>query len=423
MPGRILFRVIFVSGICGLFFSLSADGLLPSASPGFGLGQLAGAVISITMVSIAFSRARRFFWNDLPVILMNTIALVLILDSAAFVVSRRLASRPSGEQASEPLAEPIFVPPPACYCPFVFLRLQPGYSAPGVHTDSLGFRVTPGASASDSAISIHVYGGSTAYGWVLDDSSTVTAFLQRQLDDRFSAPVRVCNRAAATRNSTHSMLEFLLALQAGDIPSAAVFYEGYNDAATTWYEAKPGALMGLRRMRNLLGPLEEPAASGWSPLEDISLLRLALSLVPKRPEAPDLIEAAPLSRGMDGERLARETIDIFRSNDRQIKAIADAFGVSVLVLWQPALAGETRPLFQYERDYLETMDQQQVEFEKEVWSLARESFQDGDAWLGDATADADFFVYNDYCHMNVYGTSLVARSIAERLMPLLGGGD
>lgn len=424
MPDKFLFRAAAVCGFAGFVLSLAADSILPSPSPGTGLGQISGAVLSLLAIAAGSPGGRRFLWNDLPVILMNTIVLVLVLDSAAFLVSRRMASRPP--QAEPGMADPeeaVFHPPPSCYCPYVLLRLQPGYSAPGVHTDGEGFRITPGASAEEGATSVHVYGGSTAYGWFLDDSSTITSFLQRSLADGLAAPVRVCNRAAATRNSTHSMLEFILALQAGDIPDAAVFYQGYNEAATTWYEAEPGAIMGLRRMRELLGPERAYREPGWPVAENISLVRLGLSLIPKDSEAPELIESIPLSRGMDIDALARGTIEVFLSNERQIRAAADAFGVEVLVLWQPALAGEIRPLFPYEREYLATMDQDQVEFQRRVWALARESFQGGDAWIGDATAGADSSVYDDYCHMNVYGNSLVAGAIAERLLPLLKEGE
>lgn len=216
--------------------ALFADQVLPFPDPGFGAGQGAALLLGSLICLLTVNRGRRIILNQLPVILANTLVLVLIIEACALLALKILSGRTDEPSVSVFVPrmddETVYTPPPAVFFPFVGLRLEPDFHGPGVTSDLLGFRVTPEADTSGTAIEIHMYGGSTVYGWFLPDSQTIPALLQEALRGSWEQSINVSNRGSATRNSTQSMIEFLLALQSGDIPDAAVFYEGYNDAAT-----------------------------------------------------------------------------------------------------------------------------------------------------------------------------------------------
>lgn len=403
---------LLTAGALMMLTSLLADLFLPRPDSGFGVAQAAGAVLGAMTLLLATQTGRRFLLRDLPVILANTLVLLLIMEAGALLTLKLLAQRPMREPRGigpRPMEENLFTPPPAAFYPFVRLRHEPDYRGPGVSTDSLGFRITPGADSSPNAVTVNMYGGSTVYGWSLPDSLTIPALLQEELRAATGRPVNVANRGAIAHNSTQSMIEFLLALQAGDIPDAVVFYEGCNDAITAWYEGDPESVIGNRRAAGIFtAGAVEPQVS-WRP----ALMVLAGLIVGPGSMAPVLSpDESRLGRSADPMELAEETVRVFRSNCRQIRVMAGAFDIPVTILWQPILAGESGSLQPGEESIKAMMDPEEVRFQEAVWALAEEASEEGRySWLGDAADDSDCTVYMDFCHMNAQGHRLTAGKI------------
>ena len=405
--------------------SVMADRIFPSASPGAGTWQLAAIVMSAALLLLSFLASRRFLTRTLPIITANTVLLLIVLDGAALLAERRLAA--SGHDVTRPEVveiqnpEEFFQPPPGCFYPYVLLRSRPSYSERGVTTDSLGFRRTPYEVEDAEAVTVHLYGGSTVLGWGLPDSLTLSALLQAELREASGLPVNVSNRGIATRNSTQSMIEFVLALQAGDVPDAAAFYEGYNDGATAWFEGDAASHLGARRMQRIFCTGDENREEGAGLLGSIALFRVIRTIASDRTVVPELVdEAVPLGRQIEPEVLAARTMDIFDENCRLIGTVADEFGVPVVLAWQPSLAPEVKPLSTEEEHFLQEMDRGKVEFQRVLWDSARvRSLNGAYQWLGDINRGVGRPVYNDYCHMNSYGTGIVAESLAVLVVPEL----
>jgi|GEM_PF-4158419 len=425
MTNRALRIPIAVLSVLLMIASAMADRIFPSASPGAGPWQLAAIVMSAALLLLSFFAGRRFLTRTLPIITANTVLLLIVLDGAAILAERRLATSGRGivqpQVVEIPALEEFYQPPPGCFYPYVLLRSRPSYRERGVTTDSLGFRRTPYEVEDAEAIAVHLYGGSTVLGWGLPDSLTLAALLQRELRGQSDLPVNVSNRGIATRNSTQSMIEFVLALQAGDVPDAAVFYEGYNDGATAWFEGDAASHLGARRMQRIFCEGAVDNAEGSGLLNRAALFRVVRLLASDRTVVPELVdEAVPLGRRMDPEALAAETMDIFEENCRLIRSIAGEFGVPVVVAWQPSLAPEIKPLSTEEERFLQEMDRGKVEFQRVLWDSARARSMNGEyQWLGDINRGVERPVYNDYCHMNSYGTAIVAESLAVLVVPEL----
>jgi lysophospholipase L1-like esterase len=389
--------------------ALFADQVLPFPGPGFGAGQGAALLLGAGICLLSGNRGRRIIFNRLPLILANTLVLILMIEACALLALKILSGRPveapAGVFVPRMDDEMVYTPPPAVFFPFVGLRLEPGFAGPGVTTDSLGFRVTPEADTSSTAIEIHMYGGSTVYGWFLPDSLTIPALLQEALRGSWEQNLNVSNRGSATRNSTQSMIELLLALQTGDIPDAAVFYEGYNDAATAWYEGDPALALGSRRS------IDRFSAAVPEPREPFRLSVATLAGLLARPESsvPALIPGSePLGRGRDTYELAARVVEVYNSNCRQTLAMAGAFDIPVAMLWQPTLAAESRELLGQEPDFRASMDPGEVSLQEVVWKLAEENAAGGlYLWFGGCMNEAGFPCYVDYCHLNADGNRLV----------------
>ncbi len=390
--------------------ALLADCVLPHPSPGFGAGQGAALLFGAGICILSGNRGRHFILNQFPIILANTLVLILLIEAGALLVLKLMAGRPVEAPVSVfvPRMDDglVYTPPPAVFFPFVGMRLEPDFHGPGVTTDSLGFRVTPEADTSGTAIEIHIYGGSTVYGWFLPDSLTIPALLQEALRDSWEQHLNILNRGSATRNSTQSMIEFLLALQTGAPPDAAVFYEGYNDAATAWYEGDPALALGNRRS------IDRFSAAVPEPREPfkLSIVTLACLLGRSEASAPSLIPGSePLGRDRDTYELATQVMEVYRSNSRQILAMAEAFDIPVTILWQPTLTAESRELYGQEPAFRAMIDPGEVSLQETVWKLAEENAANGlYLWFGDCLDEAGFACYIDYCHMNGEGNRLVA---------------
>ncbi len=415
---------IRIASIAALVSACVSDQILPGASRGFGIWQTAAVLLAAAGFLLTSGRLRRFAVDTLPVLAANTLLMLLLVDAAAFLIVRSLSRRAvtPGPDAAPAAGVYGVQAPPACFHPFVFCRLEPLRSDPGFRTDSLGFRITPGAVDPSACREVYVYGGSTVLGWALPDSATIPALLQELLREDAGMPVNVLNRGMATRNSTQSMIEFLLDLQAGRMPGAAVFYEGYNDGATAWFEADPGSHLGRRRAVELFRARRD-AGDGpprWRP----SLLVVADMLAGADPAPAVILEgSSPLGRTEDPADLASRTMDVYESNCRQIRAIAAGFGIPVLLAWQPCPACGTRALSAAETSFLQEMDPGEVEYQRILGDSSRSRAERGlFVWMGDAADASGSDVYIDYCHMNANGNSIIASALAAGVEEMLGAG-
>ncbi len=93
-----------------------------------------------------------------------------------------------------------------------------------------GSRSNGGLRPSRSDIyKVHCYGGSTTVGDGVADDQTISAYLEFELNSRNESKIAVFNYGAGNHTSLHSTLRLLDHCLSGNIPSQAVFLNGYND--------------------------------------------------------------------------------------------------------------------------------------------------------------------------------------------------
>lgn len=271
--------------------------------------------------------------------------LVLLVTGVAAEVLVRLAARPGSELAErlrpyDPFA--ILVEPHGFHGyrprPGVAVRYQNGTVA---HINAAGFRGTLPADGDDTTrVRVALLGGSTTFGWGVDDSATIAAHLTAILDSILPGRrIEVVN-AAFDGYDTHQLVERMqddvlplrpqvVVLNTGinDVRSARFQGLTYADERTLFYEAP------MRRMR------EEQARGRpflWSRIKHASKAVQLAGLT------RTLVKRTAGARRASATRFAvfPDAADYFEANVRRMIDSATARGIVVLLSTPPSALRE-----------------------------------------------------------------------------------
>jgi lysophospholipase L1-like esterase len=305
--------------------------------------------------------------------------------------------------------------------PYVYWRRNP-YRGRYVNVDRDGLRVTPPAaqpaSQAGPPLKVYMFGGSTLWGTGARDQFTIPARLARQLQDRGIA-AEVTNFGESGYVSTQEIVQLLVLLQSGRVPDLAIFYDGVNDTFSALQQRRAGIPQNeFNRAREFnltqgtrYSALASGALSGSATLRVLSRLQSRLGLRPARQRAQ-----------FDRDSLAVATVELYRSNLRLVKALAEAYGFRALFFWQPTIFGKDT-LTRYEA--VERLKQRDVEgfFAKAYAAVpaifgGEESFRD----LSGIFAGETRPLYIDWSHLGESGNELVAARMVDDVARLAREG-
>ena len=324
----------------------------------------------------------------------------------------------------------------------------------GVQHNSVGFRRTGEVSKTKPAGTYRIFlmGGSTAYGtgglWphlqrdfaVIKNTETIDAYLERILGEALPGrKIEVIN-AAITSTWTHHHLIYLNQTILGYDPDMVLFLDGYND----FFHATPdhdqfGSFLYTTQASGILG---EPTlgalarANAWwfyrrSALAYVTIRSLrTLKLVVTSPfiernRAPMNVDRAMASLEQVFPRSAL-------SMQRRMALILRDAGVVPVFMLQPMLILERghkpmpdmeQRLFEFNVDsYLPNYE----EFIRRAVTMVNERETAMASELGaqfiDLTgiyAGVEEQIYTDYVHLTPRGNELLARHVADRLVPVI----
>jgi hypothetical protein len=212
-----------------------------------------------------------------------------------------------------------------------------------VNVHAMGFRAsgpnrTPPWPPRTGAANIFVFGGSTTFGYGVPDDQTIPAHLHTRLAAGGLEPV-VYNFGRASYFSSQERVLFEQLLLAGHVPQLAIFVDGINE-----FTHADGAPARSARLRQALDGTPTLVQLGQlmsaTPLGQVTrtLLRRASG------NQIDLDEAA---QSADDDLRGRVDKGVTRyfHNKRLIEAVADAYGVTPVFVWQPA------PDYKYDQAY------------------------------------------------------------------------
>lgn len=209
-----------------------------------------------------------------------------------------------------------------------------------VTLDERGLRPTPGEhSASDQAIRILCFGGSTMMGMGARDRHTVPAILARRLAE-LGYCVAVTNYGQLGHNSTQEVITLQQLLKFGERIDIALFYDGINEMACAEQTGGADRLFNEGRRRaefNLLHPerrreLITAAVISAAPRTLRRLRRLTgLSLRGPLPDPEVNLSQVGIAA------LAREVLAVYAANLRLVRLLATGYGFEPLFFWQPVI--------------------------------------------------------------------------------------
>jgi lysophospholipase L1-like esterase len=324
----------------------------------------------------------------------------------------------------------------------------------GVAHNSVGFRRSGEVSKTKPANTYRIFlmGGSTAYGtgglWphlqrdfaVLKNSETIDAYLERILGEALPGKKIEVINAAITSTWTHHHLIYLNQTILGYDPDMVLFLDGYND----FFHVNPdhdqfGSYLYTTQASGILG---EPTlgalarANAWW-----FYRRSALAFVTFRSlRTLKLVVTAPFvdrnRQPMNVDRAMANLEQVFPRSalamQRRMALILRDAGVVPVFMLQPMLILERghKPMSEMEQrlfafnveSYLPNYEQ----FIRRAVAMVDERETAMASELGaqfiDLTgiyAGVDEQIYTDYVHLTPRGNELLARHVAERLIPVI----
>ncbi len=186
-----------------------------------------------------------------------------------------------------------------------------------VNVDAAGFRWSAGQCPwppPPSSDSVFVFGGSTTFGYGLPDSETIPSHLQQLLRARSGGASCVYNFGRGWYYSSQELVLFERLLVAGFVPRRIVFIDGLND-----FLYPQDAPRFTRQLRQYVA-------------------RINAHLAPDAGEAERLRSGRgprPLSPENDARTGPAAMVERYERNRRVATALARAFSVHPLFVWQP----------------------------------------------------------------------------------------
>jgi lysophospholipase L1-like esterase len=316
------------------------------------------------------------------------------------------------------------------WMPYVYWRMR-AFDGEYINVDERGLRATR-ASQAPPALTIHLFGGSTLWGYGARDAHTIPSELVRALETG-GLSAEAVNYGEIGYVARQDATLFQMNLANGVMPDVAVFYWGFNDINVAYSEGFIGVTGGEKdraaRFEGVQCVVDFSIPTLFNGLMYKSEVGRRFMRWQKRPpinpaEGCALGNAdwtgvntrlATLS-GNDPQALA----DYLLALVRQTRAIGEAYGVRTLFIWQPTLFRKD-PLSWYEGqivaqkrwrdlgDYYLQVDAALMP----AWTALPDAYDAGAFFSG---LDKTINIYIDKVHITEEGNALVAAWLADVLL-------
>jgi hypothetical protein len=387
-----------------------------------------GAILVTT--GFVIGRKENFFAR-LSMFLFSIFVTFLVIESTA-TIALYIIERLSPETEVDPHVAEARIRSDV-YRPFVLWRAGP-FKGENVTFHDSGLRAVPGASSQLSAIQVFVFGGSTIVGWGVPDSATICAHIQKGMALSLDEPVCVTNFGQQAYVNTQELIELQLQLRAGNIPDLVILYDGFNDVWSAFESDTVGMHFNLQEISDLYENRYFAHERTSTPpgllnfaleLNSIQLMRKLTGM--DRGETHPLHREAEPSRCMlDGEDFvdpalfAREIMGIYEGDLRILQALSGEFDFEYRVFWQPMILIGNKTLTSEEQVIFDSWNTFLASIFRECGRLALELDSEYAHFfcITDVFDDVDEVVYQDICHLNTRGDSLIANRILSHVPAL-----
>lgn len=330
------------------------------------------------------------------------------------------------------------------------IRLKPHWTdIRGIRHNAQGFRRDGEVSVEkpDGTFRIFLMGGSTAYGtgglWphlqtefeVLDNSETISAYLEERLDRDFSdVRIEVINAAVPSTWTHHHLIYLNQEIFKYD-PDMVLFLDGFND----FFHNDPGhdqfaAYAYGEQSRVILGPPtlgSLASANAWWLFRKSAFFHVVFRVARNVRQ----VIAGPGDRTPNDVERSIEQLRInFPKNAlamiRRTALIVEGEGVDAVFMIQPmlilererpGLEGIERELFEFNvTSYVDNYEDYIQQAVPLVSELEREALAETSAGFMDLTGiyhDTEGQIFTDYAHLTPHGNQVLVDVVAEYITP------
>lgn len=220
--------------------------------------------------------------------------------------------------------------------PILFFR-EKTFQGQLVNVHRAGFRYSVDQGPwppSDSFFNIFLFGGSSVFGYGVEDKSTIASFLQKELERTIPGdrPFKVYNFGQGYYYSSQERLLFNLLLEKVPAPDMAIFLDGLNDI---WSITFPDWARVEKRPEIHKRP--------ESILNRLPVYQLILQI--RQEKAQMAGEFIKNRDELDYGPVLQEAITLYFDNMSAISQRATKLGIRTLFFWQPI------PLYKYDLRY------------------------------------------------------------------------
>ena len=209
-----------------------------------------------------------------------------------------------------------------------------------INVSGAGFREGVNQSSwppKKETLNVFVFGGSTTFGYGLQDTETIPSWLQRLLKSKLSVPVQVYNFGRGSYQSSQERILLQQLVMQGTKPDVVIFIDGLNDLV--YYDGNPALTHRIVRVMNMA---DRPPVLHL--LEDLPLMRLIRLYKPLRPIDGDQDDCLKkVSSVKEIEEAVDGSIERYLKNMSIVQDLCNAWNVQPLFVWQPI------PTYKYDR--------------------------------------------------------------------------
>jgi len=305
------------------------------------------------------------------------------------------------------------------YEPFVVWR-RPSFSSTTVNVGPDRQRVVPGSDCATGAKKVWFFGGSTMWGTSSPDVATIPALFVAEMRARTGMPLCVRNFGESAWVSTQEVIALVRALERGEVPDLAVFYDGANDLHLTFLEGEPYGHFQLEAVRERFDRAERERAA--EPKNRRSARELLRWFAPSLAAQLDL--AWPVASPPSGQvartpaELAAEAVRVLQVKREVVRAIASRFGFEAHFFWQPYLLAGRKPLAPGEERIMTIEGRDRPAFLSTVEhanALVENGSRPDETNLSRVFEGTSEQVYTDAVHVTPQGNEMVVRAMVEVL--------
>lgn len=286
------------------------------------------------------------------------------------------------------------------------------YTGETINIDASGRRVTPGSNCQPDSYRVELHGGSTMWGLGAPDWGTIPAYVQAALTEQFGNRICVVNQGELGFVSTQEVIRLMKQLQRDDLPDLVIFYDGVNDTVAAHNAGEAGVHRNLLTFTGIFqsSQRQNPLVT-W--LMNTYLVTFMRGLVAPSAEGE--------TAAVDYDQLSQEVAAIYLNNVKIGNALADAYGIQTVFLWQPIMVVGNKPLTIEEQVMTEVIPPNLLTMYQAVWEqVGAQADPDQNLYnIADVFDGIEAPLYFDHHHLAPQGNEIVAQRIVAIITPMI----